>query len=100
MTTGPPMAMPADAYIDRSARAVPPQVVALARSGKEIQAIKLYRELTHADLKTAKKVVDGPLGGPGPGAAAQRRCRQALHACPGLSDNYRPALGTHAAPAG
>jgi hypothetical protein len=28
-------------------------------SGKKIQAIKLYRELTDADLKTAKNVIDG-----------------------------------------
>jgi ribosomal protein L7/L12 len=33
-------------------------VVALARSKKKIQAIKLYRELTGLGLKEAKDVVD------------------------------------------
>jgi ribosomal protein L7/L12 len=37
---------------------VPPDVVMLARSGKKIEAIKRYRQLTNADLKTAKNVVD------------------------------------------
>jgi ribosomal protein L7/L12 len=46
------------ARADPSGGTVPPQVVALARSGKKIQAIKLYRELTTADLKAAKNVVD------------------------------------------
>jgi len=40
------------------AAGVPPEVVALARQGKKIQAIKLYRELTNVGLKTAKDVVD------------------------------------------
>jgi hypothetical protein len=35
-----------------------PDVVDLVRRGKKIQAIKLYRELTHLDLKTAKDVID------------------------------------------
>jgi ribosomal protein L7/L12 len=37
---------------------VPAEVVALARSGKAIAAIKLLRELTGADLREAKAVVD------------------------------------------
>ena len=44
---------------DPRAAGVPPEVVALARSNKKIQTIKLYRELTRCDLTTAKKVVDG-----------------------------------------
>jgi hypothetical protein len=55
----PPMGVPADPYADPRAGAIPPEVLMLARSGKKIQAIKLYRELTDADLKTAKKVIDG-----------------------------------------
>jgi ribosomal protein L7/L12 len=35
-----------------------PEVVDLVRRGKKIQAIKLYRELTNLDLKTAKRVID------------------------------------------
>jgi hypothetical protein len=35
-----------------------PEVVDLVRRGKKIQAIKLYRELTNLDLKTAKDVID------------------------------------------
>ena len=37
---------------------VPAEVVALARSGNAIAAIKLYRELTGAGLREAKDVVD------------------------------------------
>ena len=37
---------------------VPSEVVALARSGNAIAAIKLYRELTGAGLREAKDVVD------------------------------------------
>ncbi len=37
---------------------VPTEVVALARAGKAIAAIKLYRELTGAGLREAKDVVD------------------------------------------
>ena len=36
-----------------------PEVIDLVRRGKKIQAIKLYRELTNLDLKTAKGVIDG-----------------------------------------
>jgi ribosomal protein L7/L12 len=35
-----------------------PQVTALLREGKKIQAIKAYREATGADLKEAKDAVD------------------------------------------
>lgn len=55
----PPMGGPAEPYADPRAGGIPPEVLMLARSGKKIQAIKLYRELTDADLKTAKKVIDG-----------------------------------------
>jgi hypothetical protein len=54
----PPVGAPAQPYLDPRAGEVPPDVVMLARSGKKIQAIKRYRELTNADLKTAKNVVD------------------------------------------
>ncbi|WP_156686293.1 ribosomal protein L7/L12 [Mycobacterium sp. Marseille-P9652] len=37
---------------------VPSEVVALARSGNKIAAIKLFRELTGADLREAKEAVD------------------------------------------
>ena len=35
-----------------------PDVVQLARSGKKIEAIKLYRQYTNAGLKEAKDFVD------------------------------------------
>ena len=35
----------------------PPEVVALARSGDTLGAIKKYRELTNADFETARDVV-------------------------------------------
>lgn len=37
---------------------VPAEVVALARAGNAIAAIKLFRELTGAGLREAKEVVD------------------------------------------
>jgi large subunit ribosomal protein L7/L12 len=37
---------------------VPAEVVALARGGNAIAAIKLYRELTGAGLREAKDIVD------------------------------------------
>ena len=40
------------------AAAIPPDVVALARAGDKIQAIKRYRELTNCDLREAKDVVE------------------------------------------
>jgi hypothetical protein len=38
---------------------VPPEVAELARAGKQMEAIKLYRELTQADFDTAREVVAG-----------------------------------------
>jgi ribosomal protein L7/L12 len=38
--------------------AITPEVVDLVRRGKKIQAIKLRRELTNLDLKTAKDAID------------------------------------------
>ena len=38
---------------------VPPEVVELARAGKQMDAIKLYREMTQADFDTARAVVAG-----------------------------------------
>ena len=38
---------------------IPADVVALAQSGKKIEAIKRYRELTGVGLREAKDVVDG-----------------------------------------
>jgi large subunit ribosomal protein L7/L12 len=37
---------------------VPAEVVSLARAGKPIAAIKLYREVTGAGLRAAKEVID------------------------------------------
>jgi hypothetical protein len=54
----PPMGAPDGQYVDPRAGAIPPEVVALARSNKKIQAIKLYRELSGLGLKEAKDVVD------------------------------------------
>jgi hypothetical protein len=54
----PPMGAP-DPYADPRAGGIPQDIVMLARGGKKIEAIKRYRELTHADLKTAKQVIDG-----------------------------------------
>ncbi len=42
---------------------LPPDLVALARSGKAIKAIQLYRELTGVSLKEAKQVVDQAIRG-------------------------------------
>jgi ribosomal protein L7/L12 len=38
------------------------EVVALLRADKKIQAIKVYREITGADLKEAKDAVEGMAG--------------------------------------
>ena len=38
---------------------VPPDVIQLAQAGKQLDAIKRYRELTGADLDTARSVVLG-----------------------------------------
>lgn len=42
---------------------VSPEVLELARGGKLIEAIKLYRDQTNADLATAKAVVERAAGG-------------------------------------
>jgi ribosomal protein L7/L12 len=36
---------------------VPPDVIALAEAGKQLEAIKRYRELTNADFEKARDVV-------------------------------------------
>jgi large subunit ribosomal protein L7/L12 len=41
------------------AGAVPPELLALILSGKKIQAIKMYRQMTGMGLKDAKDIVDG-----------------------------------------
>lgn len=38
--------------------AVPPEIVALARSGKLVQAIHQYRKMTGMDLKQAKAIIE------------------------------------------
>jgi large subunit ribosomal protein L7/L12 len=38
--------------------AASPEIVALLRAGKPIQAIKVYRQMTGADLKESKDVID------------------------------------------
>ena len=48
------MSSPAGPQVARTT----PEVIDLVRSGKKIQAIKLYRELTNTDLKTAKRVIE------------------------------------------
>jgi len=55
-STGAP---PVSAQADPRMAGVTPEVVDLVRRGKKIQAIKLYREPTNFDLKTAKDVIDG-----------------------------------------
>ena len=42
-----------------SASGITEDVVALARGGKKIEAIKRYRELTGVGLREAKDAVDG-----------------------------------------
>jgi large subunit ribosomal protein L7/L12 len=39
--------------------AASPEIVALVRDGKPIQAIKMYRQMTGAGLKESKDVIDG-----------------------------------------
>jgi hypothetical protein len=56
---GPPAAAPpAGPAADPQMAGLTPEVAGLVRRGKKIQAIKLYRELTNLDLKTAKDVID------------------------------------------
>lgn len=42
-----------------AASAAPPDVVALVRAGKKLDAVRRYRELTGADFVTARDVIDG-----------------------------------------
>jgi hypothetical protein len=51
----PPVAGP---LADPLMAGLTPEIADLVRRGKKIQAIKLYRELTNVDLKTAKNVID------------------------------------------
>ena len=44
---------------DQPGEDVTKEVVDLARAGKTLEAIKLYRELTNADFETARDVVTG-----------------------------------------
>lgn len=52
-----PTAQPSP-FIDPGPGGIPSDIVAMARSGKKIQAIKRYREMTNCDLATAKRVID------------------------------------------
>jgi ribosomal protein L7/L12 len=52
-----PTAQPSP-LIDPGPGGIPADIVAMARSGKKIQAIKRYREMTNCDLRTAKRVID------------------------------------------
>ena len=45
-------------YVDNPPNDVDPEVFRLARAGKTLDAIKLYREKTGADLVTAKQFVE------------------------------------------
>lgn len=54
----PVSALPVGVPADPRMAGLTPEVVDLVRRGKKIQAIKLYRELTGLDLKTAKGVID------------------------------------------
>jgi hypothetical protein len=49
-----PVSMPADPLV----AGLTAEIMDLVRRGKKIQAIKLYREQTNVDLKTAKNVID------------------------------------------
>jgi ribosomal protein L7/L12 len=48
------------------------RVIALAREGKKIEAIKLYRDLTGAGLKEAKDAVEALERGDSPASASSR----------------------------
>lgn len=56
IAAGPPMA----AAFGAASRmgGPPPEIVALVQAGKLIQAIKAYRQMTGADLKESKNVID------------------------------------------
>ena len=45
-------------FNDTTAPAGPPEVIALVRDGKKIEAIKRYMALTGADMLAAKEFVD------------------------------------------
>jgi ribosomal protein L7/L12 len=45
-------------YVDEPPNDVDPEVFRLARAGKTMDAIKLYREKTGADLLSAKKLIE------------------------------------------
>ncbi len=45
-------------YVDDPAPEVDPDVFKLVQAGKTIEAIKLYREKTGADLRTAKDFIE------------------------------------------
>ncbi len=46
-------------YVDRPSTNASPEVVELVQQGNIIGAIKVYREETGVDLKTAKEFVEG-----------------------------------------
>jgi hypothetical protein len=52
------MAEPVSVPPDPQIAGLTPEIVDLLRRGKKIQAIKLYRQMTNVDLKTAKAVID------------------------------------------
>lgn len=45
-------------YTDRPEKGVSPDIMYALQAGNKIEAIKLYREQTGADLKTAKDFID------------------------------------------
>ena len=45
-------------YHEEPDQGVSPEIVDLVRQGRKIQAIKLFRQETGADLRTAKEFVD------------------------------------------
>ncbi len=45
-------------YVDKPAAGVSPEIMYQLQMGNKIEAIKLYREQTGVDLKTAKDFID------------------------------------------
>ena len=45
-------------YQDEPNQGVSPEIMDLVRRGKKMQALKLFRQETGADLKTAKEFID------------------------------------------
>jgi len=45
-------------YREERNAGVPPEILALVRQGKKMEAIKLYREQTRVGLKEAKEFID------------------------------------------